>query len=600
MALSNDLISQFVKVTNDEVKTKPETTVYGAIVEVDGTKFVKIDGSEVLTPISSTADAEANERVTVTIKDHGATVTGNSSSPAARKGSVEDIGNKITEVEILVADKVSTKVFDAEKGRIDNLVSDNALIRETLTAQSASINGLTADNATIKETLTAHKASIDDLEAHKLTATDADLKYATIENLKATNTEVYNFKATYGEFTTLTTNKFNAVDASISDLQTNKLSANQADLKYANIDFSNIGKAAIESFYSKSGLIEDLVVGDGTITGKLVGVTISGDLIEGNTIVAEKLVVKGSDGLYYKLNTDGVTTEAQQTEYNSLNGSVIKAKSITATKISVNDLVAFDATIGGFNITNDAIYSGVKSSADNTTGGIYLGKDGQAIFGDSNNYLKYYKDTEGNYKLAVSAESILFGVNQKNIEDTDETASNAQYTANEVSTRVSTAESEIQQLANMIATLVTDGNGASLMTQTANGWTFSIGDIINTLSKNTEDINNISGDVDNANSTIDSLKQAVNDLGVLADYVIITTYNGQPCIELGEGENSFKLRITNTQIQFADGTTIPAYLNNEKLYIEKAEVKNELQFGGFAWRIRSNGNVGLMWKGVNS
>lgn len=600
MALSNDLISQFVKVTNDEVKTKPETTVYGAIVEVDGTKFVKIDGSEVLTPISSTADAEVNERVTVTIKDHGATVTGNSSSPAARKGSVEDIGNKITEVEILVADKVSTKVFDAEKGRIDNLVSDNALIRETLTAQSASIEDLTADNATIKGTLTTHKASIDDLEAHKLTATDADLKYATIENLNATNTEVYNFKATYGEFTTLTTNKFNAVDASITDLQTNKLSANQADIKYANIDFSNIGKAAIESFYSKSGLIEDIVVGDGTITGKLVGVTISGDLIEGNTIVAEKLVVKGSDGLYYKLNTDGVTTEAQQTEYNSLNGSVIKAKSITATKISVNDLVAFDATIGGFNITNDAIYSGVKSSADNTTGGIYLGKDGQAVFGDSNNYLKYYKDTEGNYKLAVSAESILFGVNQKSIEDTDETASNAQYTVNEVSTRVSNAESEIQQLANMIATLVTDGNGSSLMTQTANGWTFSIGDIINTLSKNTEDINNISGDVDNANSTIDSLKQAVNDLGVLADYVIITTYNGQPCIELGEGENNFKLRITNTQIQFADGTTIPAYLNNEKLYIENAEVKNELQFGGFAWRIRSNGNVGLMWKGVNS
>lgn len=600
MALSNDLISQFVKVTNDEVKTKPEATVYGAIVEVDGTKFVKIDGSEVLTPISSTADAEANERVTVTIKDHGATVTGNSSSPAARKGSVEDIGNKITEVEILVADKVSTKVFDAEKGRIDNLVSDNALIRETLTAQSASINGLTADNATIKENLTAHKASIDDLEAHKLTATDADLKYATIDNLKAINTEVYNFKATYGEFTTLTTNKFNAVDASITDLQTNKLSASQADLKYANIDFSNIGKAAIESFYSKSGLIENLVVGDGTITGKLVGVTISGDLIEGNTIVAEKLVVKGSDGLYYKLNTDGVTTEAQQTEYNSLNGSVIKAKSITATKISVNDLVAFDATIGGFNITNDAIYSGVKSSVDNSTGGIYLSKDGQVVFGDSNNYLKYYKDSEGNYKLAVSSESILFGVNQKNIEDTDETASNAQYTANEVSTRVSAAESEIQQLANMIATLVTDGNGASLMTQTANGWTFSVGDIINTLSKNTEDINNISGDVDNANSTINSLKQAVNDLGVLADYVIITTYNGQPCIELGEGENSFKLRITNTQIQFADGTTIPAYLNNEKLYIEKAEVKNELQFGGFAWRIRSNGNVGLMWKGVNN
>lgn len=77
MALSNDLISQFVKVTKDEVDTKKETTVYGTIVEKDGDKYVKLDGSELLTPITSTTDAENNERVTVMIKDHGATVTGN-------------------------------------------------------------------------------------------------------------------------------------------------------------------------------------------------------------------------------------------------------------------------------------------------------------------------------------------------------------------------------------------------------------------------------------------------------------------------------------------------------------------------------------------
>ena len=43
-------------------------------------------------------------------------------------------------------------------------------------------------------------------------------------------------------------------------------------------------------------------------------------------LIADKLVVKGENGLYYKLNTDGVTTETEQTEYNSLNGSVITAK----------------------------------------------------------------------------------------------------------------------------------------------------------------------------------------------------------------------------------------------------------------------------------
>ena len=118
--------------------------------------------------------------------------------------------------------------------------------------------------------------------------------------------------------------------------------ASDAEIKYANINFSNIGKAAIEYFYSTSGLIKNVVVGDQTITGELVGVTIKGDLIEGNTIVADKLVIKGTDGLYYKLNTDGITTEAEQTDYNSLNGSVIRAKSVTAEKIAVSDLVAFD------------------------------------------------------------------------------------------------------------------------------------------------------------------------------------------------------------------------------------------------------------------
>ena len=36
MALSDDLISQFVKVTKDEVEPKNETTVYGKIVNYDG------------------------------------------------------------------------------------------------------------------------------------------------------------------------------------------------------------------------------------------------------------------------------------------------------------------------------------------------------------------------------------------------------------------------------------------------------------------------------------------------------------------------------------------------------------------------------------
>ena len=89
MALSNDIISQFVKITNDKTEEKKETIIYGTVVVSNSTKYVKIDGSDLLTPIMASADATDGDRVTVMIKNHTATVTGNVSSPAARSADVK-------------------------------------------------------------------------------------------------------------------------------------------------------------------------------------------------------------------------------------------------------------------------------------------------------------------------------------------------------------------------------------------------------------------------------------------------------------------------------------------------------------------------------
>lgn len=420
MALSNELLSQFAKVTKDDAKSKSEQTLFGTIVEYNGAKYMKIDGSDLLTPISSTTNVEKDERVTAVIKNHTLIVTGNLSSPAARTEEVEKIGTKISEFEVIVADKVSTSELEAESARIDTLVSDNVIIRGELTANAADITELKADNVTINDKLSATEGYIQDLEAEnveitgRLDAADADIDSLQADNVVIKNTLVAN-EAAIGELEAKNVEingRLEANDAEIENLNTSKLSATDADLIYANIDFTNIGKAAMEHFYANSGLIKNVVVGDQTITGNLVGVTIAGDLIEGNTIVADKLVIKGEDGLYYKLNTNGITTSTEQTDYNSLNGAVIRAKSVTAEKIKVTDLVAFDATIGGFNITDDSLYSGVKESVDNTTTGLYFGKDGQVAIGDANSFIKYYKDTDGNFKLAISASSITFGGNK--------------------------------------------------------------------------------------------------------------------------------------------------------------------------------------------
>lgn len=979
MALSSDLISQFVRITNDKKDSKKEeSTVYGTTVVHDGSSYVRLDGSEILTPISTTADMIDGERVVVMIKNHNATVIGNISSPAARTDDVKDIilekdeiSKKISEFEIAIGDKVDVKDLNASNARIDTLQSDNVLIKESLTAVEGDISELESDNVTINETLTAQSADIKKIETDKLDAAIAEATYATIANLDATNTRVYNLESTYGDFSQLTTNRLMATEAAIDDLEANTLTATDIEGKYANIDFSNISKATMQWFYSNSGLIEDVVVGDGTITGKLVGVTISGNLLEGDTVVADKLVIKGEDGLYYKLNTDGMTTELEQTDYNSINGSIIKAKSITATKIDVKDLVAFDATIGGFNITENSLYSGTKESVDNTTRGIYLDSDGQVAFGDASNFLRYYKDSDNNYKLEISAASVLLGAKSieeaivdvqaavdnievggrnlllntgggdpvvlsggasyitagitdiSNTEDgltlncsTTETeiyyrfmspgqCSNNLYILeagkaytfsgkakvtttsglldhfdvrircyvpghgwayNDIRTVIATedttdwvnftstftipedatgcyvslqlyytdswtgvvelkhlkfekgnkptdwttapedsptnksmanalteleiggrnlltntksltgsnvlgnsviseeeyngftvrycddseategyvdillfqsisleklgdeytlsfyakgtgtlftyfygptgyvkvvksvqsngviddlpdggtnwaltdtwtrywvtwtladegdisidkwvlfriynggianicgvklekgnkatnwtpapedlataesldkvktiadtadekahlAESLIQQLSESISMLVTDGNGTSLMTQTDTGWTFSTIELQTAINAASENLDALNNSVDSVSNTVGILQEAVDHLGITAEYVKIITYEDEPCIELGESDSDFKLLITNTRIMFREGSGVPAYISNQSLYIKKAVIEEELQQGGFVWKARSNGNLGIVWKGETS
>ena len=433
MSLSNDVISQFAKTVNGKNKEKTESTVYGTVAIYGGQRYVKMDGSDLLTPCDTTVSANEGERVTVLVKNHTATINGNLSSPSARTGDVEVVREQVLEVQRVVADKATIKDLEAERARIEELVADNAVIKGRVSASEADIGELKTNNAKITGRLDANEASIKKLDAEKLTAKDAELKYATVEKLQATDAKVGNLEtdnvsvkgrlnAAEGNIKNLNADNvainkhLSANDADIKSLRAEKLNAKDADIKYANIDFSNIGIAAMEKFYSESGLIKNVVVGDQTITGELVGVTIRGDLIEGNTIKADKLVIKGEDGLYYKLNTNGSTITSEQTDYNSLNGTLIQAKSITADKVAVTDLVAFGADIAGNHIGNGAIYSGVKTSALNTTKGFYLGSDGQVGIGDTNHYIQFYKGDNGEFHLRISAEDILFGKSKKTIE----------------------------------------------------------------------------------------------------------------------------------------------------------------------------------------
>ena len=568
MALSSDLISQFVKVTKDDTKTSTESTVYGTTVDYDGEIYVKLDGSELLTPVSKTTNVVADERVTVMIKDHTATITGNITSPSARTQDVEEIGDQVTIVENLVADTITTEELEAELAYIDELVAGK-ITTEEFEAEIARIDELVAGKITTEE-FEAEFAEIENLVATKISADIVEANYAKITELDAVRGEFHELESTYGKFSQLTADRLDAAEARIEKITASDITTEYLETNYAQIDFANIGEAAIEELFSKSGMIENLLMSDGHVTGMLVGVKIKGDVIEGETIYAKNLILEGEDGLFYRLNTDGETVEAEQTTKNSLDGSVIVAKSITATKIAVDDLYAFGATIGGINITEGALHSEKRESVNSELAGFYMDSEGQFSVGRGNNFLKFYAvyDEDGmveDYVFEVSSVSSLAdeveGMFQSNNTEIIATAQGMIATASESYVKTdeygafkSDIESKVESNANSITA---------------------------TFSQTTEQINNVSGD----------LQAKFTEL-----YKYIK-FSGETAITIGSGDNSVVLEIDNEKgiafkkdgVQFGLWDGVDFYTGNIIV-----KVTERAQLGNFAFVPRTDGSLSFL------
>lgn len=407
MALSNNLISQFVKATNDNKTKVEETTLYGTVVEYGGSKYVRLDGSDLLTPYTATVAANVGERVRVSVGKHTATVTGNISSPAARSGDVDDLSKKVGNFEIVVADKATVKDLEVERGRIDDLVTDNITVKKQLTADSADIKDLKADNVEIKDTLIAKSADIENLKTTKIDAETVEATYATIKNLDAAKANIDDLKATDAEIKKLVTDKadisdLTAAKARIEDLESASVKTDKLVAKKADIDLANVTNAWIEKGILKDGSIGSAAIHDGAITNVKIAdasieaakiKSINADLIDAGTIRTDRLIITGPDGQDSIVKAINVANGVSEAEANSLK--------IQAASIDVVDLSAFRAKLAGFNVSGNAIYSG-KESIKNPNSGIYISTTGVgmgngALTGKNESPLQAYAD--GSFKL---------------------------------------------------------------------------------------------------------------------------------------------------------------------------------------------------------
>lgn len=429
MNLSIDLINQFVEATNDDKKETSDGIAYGVVVKDGESTYVRLDGSTMNTPVTTTTNVKHGERVAVLIKNHTATITGNYSSPT---DSMTSVMSSIGSFDAAVGKKLSVEELTTNSAFVKFLLSDE-IIAETIIAADAKINQLEANKLTVDD-LKAIYGNFETLDAYfaKLGVTEIDK--ATIEELNAISGHFRDLHVDYGEFERVVATKAKFGDVVADTIDAQIINGTALDVKYANIDFANIKDAALVKLFADTGLIDKLTVGDGMIvTGELAVVTLNADNIKTGTMTADRLLLKDStNGLYYQLNLNALgetfvtdLTEEEQLELqNGIHGENIIANSITAKHIVADDLTAFGATIANFIIVNkdgDApgkLYSDVKGTVDNDTRGIYMDTDGQFAVGDANNFLKFYKNPKtGNYELAINASKITLGTSKQNVED---------------------------------------------------------------------------------------------------------------------------------------------------------------------------------------
>lgn len=166
---------------------------------------------------------------------------------------------------------------------------------------------------------------------------------------------------------------------------------------------------------------------------------------------------------------------------------------------------------------------------------------------------------------------------------------------------VTNAQMAIDKINGQIQTLVSGLDGMTTLTQTDSGFEFTVDDSLTSL------LNGLQTDY---NSLIHDLGVVVGnhttELGVLSNYVQVTTENNQPVLRLGSSSNPIVAVLTNTGLEFRqseNGTeSIVAYLavdddGRGKLKVNTAVVLDTLQFGNWEWYTRPNGNMSIRWIG---
>lgn len=572
MDLSNNLISQFAKITKDQNGSSNETIVYGTAVSYGDKLYVNIDGSDSITPVVTTSEVKAGERVTILLKDHSATILGNVSNPAA---STETVGKvldeydvivaKIGDFELVIADKVTTEQLEAELAVINEALIGKATI-EQLNAVDAKIENLDvtkleAEVASINQALIT-KAEIADLEAVRASVNVLETDVGNIETLVGGNLTMDNIQSLV-----LTSSKVTVDNAFIKDAMIDRVSASK--ITAGTIDTSLVTIGSEDGAMTITGSLQQFKDADGNVRIQ-IGKDATGDFT---------FALYGADGQGQLINQNGITASA------------------ISDGLIVNKMVADNAAIAGSKLDIESVITEVNNSTTTI-------KSSKIYFDDAGQTLDVAFDTlettiEGvDSKTTSNTTSINTMQGQINTLVTNTTITKSDGTTVQLKDAYSETEQTVSSMSGKISSLETnynalDGEMDTVTSQiaefdvTLDGFETRVSNAEVKMDDVTDDMAEVNSQIAEFNTTLAGIESRVSsteskienigDLDVTVDVGTQNLVNGttdQPQLTEWTTPNDItivnEINVTDFDLTFGDSLTLRVYINESNVDIAPA------------------------------
>ena len=320
--LSQEVLKEFAKVVVKESEIKKDSFLYGTTKKNGNNVYVKFDGSDLYTPVSSVVDVDDGNRVLVMIKNHSGTVLSNITSPAVNNSNFSDFKGE------------TSQQFSNIQANIGEF---NLVFTDRLVANEAEIGILKANVGEFE------KLTVEQFSAINAKIEDADITYAKIDLANIKEGSIQTYMLGNGVIGTTQIADGSITDAKIVELTANKITA---------------GTLSVERLEIR-GSTSSIVYGLNNITGALQSQnvdTLNGEILTPRTITADRIVA------------DAITSR-------ELNVKEIFANSAVITEIFAQDITATGTIRGAKLVGATGSFAGTVTAGGGTIGGFTINKN---------------------------------------------------------------------------------------------------------------------------------------------------------------------------------------------------------------------------------